>query len=303
MKVSITYLYTIFKYGYPPDIKDEFIALKEISRMGFHYLEMEALGPDHVRQLQIHKSDLKKCLDDHDIHVHNFCGVDPNLVNSYDSLRRRSYENFKNVAELAAFLDSETLHLASYSPPVIYPEGSPYALNSDYKFEDVIKVKIPEDFSWQRVWDVLVESCRVTSEIAGQYKKIIIMEPRIGEIICSPDSLIRLIQDVGNENFKANFDTGHFSAQRENIPLALMKLEGKYANIHIADNDPETTNHLPIGQGIIDWQEFFHVLKMQNYNGYLGLDLGRSETITEDLKSSLAYIQSIAQEQDIIITN
>ena len=41
------------------------------------------------------------------------------------------------------------------------------------------------------------------------------MEPRVGEVICSVDSMIRLLDDVNSDYFKANFDTGHFSAQRE----------------------------------------------------------------------------------------
>lgn len=301
MRVSITYLYTIFKYGYPPKIEDDFRSLEEINKMGFHYLEMEGLGPKHTEQVWKHKEDLKQCLDDNDIHVHNFCGVDPALTSFDDKVRKQAYEKFKRTAELAAFFESETLHLASYSPPVEYPNGSPYALDGDYEFGDIFQIKVPNGFSWQKVWDVLVESCQFTSGVAKEHGKTIIMEPRVGEVICSPDSLLRLIQDVGCNNFKANFDTGHFSAQRENVSLALMKLEGQYANIHIADNDPQSIDHLPMGQGVIDWQEFFRVLKMQNYDGYLGLDLGGKETIVDDLLSSLNFIQSVAKEQGITI--
>jgi sugar phosphate isomerase/epimerase len=125
------------------------------------------------------------------------------------------------------------------------------------------------------------------------------MEPRIGESICSVDSMIRLIHDVDVDNFHANFDTGHFSAQRENVSLALMKLEGKFGNIHLSDNDPVNTNHLPIGQGSIDWREFFRVLKRLNYEGYLGLDLGMSDTIEEDYKKSIEYISKIGHELEI----
>src|SRR5438552_934579 len=96
---------------------------------------------------------------------------------------------------------------------------------------------------------------------AAHYRKTVIMEPRIGEVICSVDSLLRLIEHVTRPNFQANFDTGHFSAQRENVVLALAKLAGKFANVHVSDNDPVDTNHLPIGNGSIDWLEFFRTLK------------------------------------------
>ena len=99
------------------------------------------------------------------------------------------------------------------------------------------------------MWNVLVESGRFTAGVAAEYGKTIIMEPRVGEVICSIDSMIRLIDDVAMNSFRGNFDTGHFSAQRENIPLALANLRGKFVNIHLSDNDPVTTDHLLIGDG------------------------------------------------------
>lgn len=125
------------------------------------------------------------------------------------------------------------------------------------------------------------------------------MEPRVGEAICSVDSLLRLIEHVRRPNFQANFDTAHFSAQRENVVLALAELRGRFANIHIADNDPATAGHRPIGDGVIDWMEFFRVLKRMNYQGHLGLDLGRSRHLVRDYRKSLERIQAITAELGI----
>jgi len=194
---------------------------------------------------------------------------------------------------------SETLHLASYAPPVEYLGKAPYQLDQEYSFGDAFRLRIPDGFSWQKLWDVLVESCLACATIAAEHGRTIIMEPRVGEIVCSVDSLIRLIQDVGMPNFKANFDTGHFSAQRENVVLALAKLEGKFANIHVSDNDPKTTDHLPPGEGTIDWPEFFRVLKAQGYRGYLGLDLGGRPTIVDDLRQSVEALRAAAEVHGI----
>ena len=58
MKIGITYLYTIFKYGYPPSIDGDFAALADIEEMGFHFLEMESLGPSHGEQVWTRESGL-----------------------------------------------------------------------------------------------------------------------------------------------------------------------------------------------------------------------------------------------------
>src|SRR4029078_3896752 len=129
-----------------------------------------------------------------------------------------------------------------------------------YQFANQTRLRIPNRFDWNAVWAALVAGCQSCADIAAEYGKIVLMEPRVGEVICSVDSQLRLIEHVGRPNFKANFDTGHFSAQRENVPLALMKLRGNFANIHISDNNPRDTEHLPVGEGLIDWKEFFRIL-------------------------------------------
>jgi sugar phosphate isomerase/epimerase len=299
MKLSITYLYTIFRYGYPPKPGDDFKALADIEKMGFHFLEMEGLGPEHAAGIWQRRKDFSRALGDHGIHVHNFCGVDRDLVSLDDGRRRAAYERFHQIAEMGAYFEAETLHLASYAPPVEYVGRSPYALGDDYTFGDTYRVRIPDGFDWQRVWSVLVESCQRTATIAAEHGRTIIMEPRVGEIICSVDSMIRLISEVAMPNFKANFDTGHFSAQRENIPLALMKLQGKFANVHVSDNNPASADHLPIGEGSIDLPEFLRLLRLQRYDGYLGLDLGNRPTLAEDLIESARRLQELAAEQGI----
>ncbi len=296
MRISITYLYVIFRYGYPHTVSDVLRALPEIRRLGFRFLEMEGLGTAHLRALYAQRKSVAAALSDNGLHVHNFCVVDPALVSLDPAKRSKALDGFRMGAELGAFFGSETLHLASYAPPVRYLSAKPYQLGGKrkYAFANQTRVRIPAGFEWGKVWAALVSSCQECTHIAAGLGKTVIMEPRVGEVICSVDSLLRLIEHVDRSNFRANFDTGHFSAQRENVVLALKKLEGKFANIHISDNDPVNTNHLPIGEGSIDWHEFFRVLKEMTYGGYLGLDLGLSKTMVRDYRESAERIREIA---------
>jgi sugar phosphate isomerase/epimerase len=298
MKISITYLYIIFRYGYPHSVEDVLKALPEIRDLGFRFLEMEGLGTAHLMAMSKRRKDVRACLDDCGLHVHNFCVVDPNLVSLDGARRKKAVERFKLGAEVSDYLGAETLHLASYAPPVRYMSARPYELDSEkaYAFADQTRVRIPRGFDWREVWKALVASCRACADVAAKHRKIVMMEPRVGEVICSVDSLLRLIEHVERPNFKANFDTGHFSAQRENVVLALEKLRGHFANIHVSDNNPADTDHLPLGEGTIDWEEFFRVLKTMRYDGYLGLDLGVSRPLVEGYRTSVEKIRSIASK-------
>ena len=80
MKLSVTYLVTILKYGYPPKMADDIKSLEYLNRLGFHYLEMEGLGREHATNLKNNLSTYKKALADNGIHIHNFCSVDPDMV-------------------------------------------------------------------------------------------------------------------------------------------------------------------------------------------------------------------------------
>ncbi len=296
MRIGITYLYIIFRYGYPHSVDDLLKGLPEIRKLGFRFLEMEGLGTSHLAALDKARKSVLERLDDNGLEVHNFCVVDPDLAALDKQKRKKAYDRFKLGAELGDFFGAQTLHLASYAPPVRYISARPYQLGKGYQFTNHTRVAIPRGFDWAKVWNTLVESCQTCADIAASHRKTVIMEPRVGEVICSVDSMLRLIEHVDRRNFKANFDTGHFSAQRENVPLALEKLRGHFANIHIADNDPVNPDHLPIGEGVIDWREFFRVLKMMKYDGYLGLDLGATRTLVADYRKSVKRIRALASE-------
>jgi sugar phosphate isomerase/epimerase len=301
MRISISYLYVIFRCGYPHTFQEALKTLPAVRKLGFRFLEMEGLGVRMLNSLYKHRHTLVRALKDLGLHVHNFCVVNPDLVNLDSAKRNRAIDCFKIGAEIGALLETETLHLASYAPPVKYLGTKPYELNGGYKFADHTRICIPKGFDWSAVWRAVVESCQACADVAAKQNTTVLMEPRVGEVICSVDALLRLIEHVKRDNFKANFDTGHFSAQREDVVLALAKLKGNFANIHLSDNDPKSVNHLPIGNGIIDWLEFFRTLKTMDYRGYLGLDLGMSRTLSADYRRSLEQVQAIAAKVGVPI--
>src|SRR6185503_12687053 len=134
----------------------------------------------------------------------------------------------------AAYFGARTVHIATFVPPVKFIGPAPYV--GQMKFGETYKVKLPKDFSWEKQWNVLVESVQRCADIAGQNDLTLIIEPRVGEMICSTDSMLRLMDHVSRDNFKANFDCAHLKAQKEILPLSARKLEGRIAGLHLADN-------------------------------------------------------------------
>ena len=148
MRISITYLYVIFEYGYPHSMRDVLAALPKIRKLGFRFLEMEGLGAAHMRAMYAHRKSVAAALADNGLHVHNFCVVDPALVSLDPAHRTKALDGFRMGAELAEFFGSETLHLASYAPPVRYLSAKPYQLGGKkkYSFANQTRVRIPTGF-------------------------------------------------------------------------------------------------------------------------------------------------------------
>jgi sugar phosphate isomerase/epimerase len=129
MRIGITYLYTIFRYGYPHRVKDALSSISAVRQLGFRFLEMEGLGAEMLSHLYKKRREFVQVAEDSGVHVHNFCVVDPELVSIDDATRSRALDRFRMGAEIAAMLNSETLHLASYAPPVEYLGAKPYQLD------------------------------------------------------------------------------------------------------------------------------------------------------------------------------
>lgn len=81
MRIGITCLYTIFKYDYPDSVDAAIASLREIRSLGFRFLEMEGLGREHLAEMYRRRQEVRRVLDDSGLHVHNFCVVDPEMVN------------------------------------------------------------------------------------------------------------------------------------------------------------------------------------------------------------------------------
>ena len=272
MKISACYAYTIASFGYPPTYEKVVRAIWELHDLGYRAVELEGLGLRHMREVYAQRKDLCQICGDLGVRVHNFCAIDPELVSPDKSRRKRAMEVVRIGAEVAAELGSETLHLASYAPPLMF-KNVPYAIGKKYTFDLNYRAIAPKGFSYPRLWDALVDSCREVARIAQTHGLRVIMEPRVGELIASSDSMLRLLEAVACPNFFANFDTAHFQAQKEYLALTLEKLKSRIGNIHVADNDARSIEHLPLGTGVIDWKEFFRVLRAQGYGGYLGVDI------------------------------
>ncbi len=295
MLLTACYLYTIDTYGYRPSIEEGLQAIDDLRELGFKHIELEGVGEEHIRAMHREKEHFKAALDARGMRCVNFCPVHRDLVSMDQAVREKAYPVFKLGAECAAFFGARTVHVATYLPPIEFVGAQPYV--GKIKFQEQYQVRLPDAFSWAKQWAVLVESVSTCADIAREYNLDLIIEPRVGEMICTTDSLLRLMDHCNRPNLKANLDCAHLNAQKESLPLSARKLEGKIAGLHLADNDGTDNRHLFPGDGNIDFEGLFKELVRQGYDGPVGIDLGSLPQLGKRYAECAVWLREFAKQQ------
>lgn len=287
MKFLCCWLYAIDKYGFPPSIPDTFAALREIKNLGFDYAELEGVSGPNLVSVYEARHEIKKVLDEVNLQVVNFVPVIPELRELDDEKRKYGREMFEKGLAVADTIGTEFIQIDSFPPCLECLDGVQYDSENVTNYGARWRYRLSPEFSWDRQWEVWVESVKWCAQKARTVGLKLIVEPRVGEIVSNTDSMIRLIEAVNEPNLGAILDTGHQYAQKEILPLSVAKLKDRLMYLHLSDNDSAKNDHFVPGEGTIDWIGLFEALKMNNYQGYAGLDIAKTN---EEL--SVSYLKA-----------
>ncbi|MCC6144110.1 MAG: sugar phosphate isomerase/epimerase [Candidatus Hydrogenedentes bacterium] len=250
-RISIgSWAYSIGPYAENPIPWDEVI--KTLAELGFDGVELGGFSihpsPDNHPTME----DRARLKDQMAAVGLEFSGFVPNLwgeklVNTDD---HTGYINeFRRGLDFAADLGIKGLRVDSVQGPDI--------------FESVDK-----DLARTRVVEVWKHCCKEAAD-KGCY---VTWEFEPGFAFNKPSDILRIVEEVGEDNFGVEFDTCHAHmvaavgarqpGEKETLPGGALelaqKLRGKINHVHIIDSDgtlhdDETSTHAPIGDGILDF--------------------------------------------------
>jgi sugar phosphate isomerase/epimerase len=294
MKISCCWLYAISKYGYPPSISDTYQALKDMQKLGFKYVELEGVRKENLKAVYKEKEKLKAFCQDVGLEVINFCPVLPDIVSLDKEKRKEAHDLFDLAIEISRFFDCKTIQLDSFSPPLEFIGEAPYKDMVNFGLK--LQVQVDLNFSWNKLWDVVVETFKLANQKAKNAGLKLCLEPRVGEIISNTDAFLRLMDHINDDNFGIVLDTGHQHAQKEILPLSVEKLGKQIFYLHVSDNDGKTNKHLALGRGTIDWEGVFAAMKKFEYEGYVAIDVGRVPDLDNQYKESIEYLLKLGKK-------
>jgi sugar phosphate isomerase/epimerase len=299
-RVNLAWLYAITRYGYPPPIDNMFRVVDDAVRLGFKAIELEVVGERNLREIEEHRKELKDYIVDKGLAVVNVAAIFRELLSPDENIRSKALEWFAKTANLALYFNAPMVQIDTFTPPIDFIGAKPYS--TAIVFGEKYRVRIPPNFSWRSFWRMLVEVIKRCSFVARDHGLLLSIEPRIGETISNSDAMLRLLDEVNEDNLGAVLDTGHLHAAKELIPLSIEKLGEKILYVHISDNDGRDNYHWSPGKGTIDWESVFEGLKRHRFKGYIAIDVGGQDIkdrLDEEVIEAKKFVEEMGKKYSL----
>jgi sugar phosphate isomerase/epimerase len=106
-----------------------------------------------------------------------------------------------------------------------------------------------------------------------------------------PAPLKALVESLSSPNFRICLDAGHLKLFSEaSMEEWFSEIGGFIAEVHIHDNRGKIDDHLPLGDGIIDFQLFFRLLKNHTRDPIYTIELHGEEVLWRGVKALRKYL-------------
>lgn len=115
-----------------------------------------------------------------------------------------------------------------------------------------------------------------------------VIEPRVGHVISSPDSVMRILDQRGSLPFKLIFDVSHMEFQGINTFDAWDVLKDHTVAVHISDSDIEDAHHAKVGSGKVPWKTILSYAAKEKNVGLLGVEMFSAENEESKIKAEYA---------------
>ena len=136
--------------------------------------------------------------------------------------------------------------------------------------------RLLDDVPLERGMDRLVASLGPVLDYAAERDVVLGFEPEPGMLIDTMERFDELKERVDAPHFKLTLDIGHLHCQGE-TPIAdyIRKYGEQIVNIHLEDMKAAVHEHLPFGEGEINFPPIFQALRDINYQGAIHVELSR----------------------------
>ena len=141
----------------------------------------------------------------------------------------------------------------------------------------------------------LVDAIRHLCSYAKEHGVVLALEPEPGMFVETLADYDRIKEESGRDDLRLTLDIGHiYCSEKEPAERIINMYRNEMANVHLEDIKGGVHNHLPPGEGDVDFPAVLKALKAIDYRGLVNLELSRSSHDAPSVaRDALAYIKRI----------
>jgi len=189
----------------------------------------------------------------------------PNLVTKEDSAADRRVGWYRRALRMAQVLRAELVSLWSGAPDDL-PENSVAAAATKDASAPAVEA----------IWRRLVERLRRVLDDAAAASVKLCLEPEPGMFVDSLAAYRELRRRLARDELGTTLDVGHLLVTESGAPHEhLAEFATTLKNVQLDDARRGVHEHLPLGEGEIDFAPLFAELRRLNYRGPVALELSR----------------------------
>ena len=170
-----------------------------------------------------------------------------------------------------------------------YKEEIPLISFLEAKYVRLCDVWEESEEAFKRVVNLLKE----IGEFAGKYNLTLIVENH-GGLMRKAESCKKLIEEVGMENVKINYDPANFLYYGEDPVKAIDFILPYIGFTHFKSVKYENgkPKYCRLSEGVIDYKKIFEKL-LSSYTGYIGLEYEEPDDVEEGTMDDFEYIKNL----------
>jgi len=181
------------------------------------------------------------------------------------------------------------------------------------RVDTVTETPYPVDFHYNEAWDKCVAMFQKCADKAKKENIMVVWEFEPGYIFNKPSEIVKMVKDVGKENFKLQVDTCHVQmcavvgahqyGEKEVLKGGQLEffemVKGLIGDIHIIDSDNQlhdnhTSIHAPFGTGYINFEEVIPAIVKVGYTSeWWTIDLCFWPNAWEITEASKKYVDEL----------
>ncbi len=182
----------------------------------------------------------------------------------------------RRVKEVTIYRFKRTIELATLFNPkaIIFHPGY-----EKWKFDGNVELWLKSSI---KTWEPLVEE--------ASHRGLNIAIENVFEE--TPDSIVLLLGKIDSQNFRFCLDTGHLHIfSKAGVSLWLETLGEYLIEVHLHDNHKERDEHLPIGEGSFNFEEFFSIIFQRGLRPIYTIEPHEESHLWRGLEAVQRYIK------------